>query len=112
MALRRMDQFADLVSLTLNGRKRHGTRIGGSLTILLYLTLLAYWVWGTLNCFNYSQPQVFTANVPLSTGNQTNLNFTFGGGFGDLVNPEYFRYLSIVFVKIDGARPIYYNSTK
>ena len=80
-ALRRMDQFADVVSLTLNGRKSHATRIGGSLTILLSLTLLAYWVWGTLNCFNYYQPQVFSANIPV--GNQTNLNVTFGGSFED-----------------------------
>jgi hypothetical protein len=95
-ALSRIDQFADVVSLTLNGRKKHGTRLGGCLTIMLYLTLLAYWVWGTLNCFTYYQPQVFTTNIPLTTDASTNLNVTMGGNiFSD--DPELHRYLSIVF---------------
>ena len=67
-----MDQFADTVSLTLNGKKRHGTRIGGWLTILVYLTVFAYWVWGTVNCFSYYQPQVFTTNVPVPYNLLTN----------------------------------------
>ena len=65
--LSQIDQFADTVSLTLNGKKSHGTRLGGCLTILLYLTVFAYWVWGTSNCFNYYQPQVFTYNIPLES---------------------------------------------
>jgi hypothetical protein len=53
-ALSKIDQYADQVSLTLNGKKFHGTRIGGCLTIMLYLSVFAYWVLGTVNCFNYS----------------------------------------------------------
>jgi hypothetical protein len=95
-ALSRIDQFADVVSLTLNGRKKHSTRVGGCLTIMLYLTLLAYWVWGTLNCFDYYQPQVFTTNVPLTTDSATNLTVTMGGRIeaGEL---DVDRYLSIIF---------------
>jgi hypothetical protein len=54
--LSQIDGFAQLVSLTLNGRKFHGTRTGGCLTVLLFLTVLSYWVWGTLLCFTYYKP--------------------------------------------------------
>jgi hypothetical protein len=106
--LSRIDQFADVVSLTLNGRKKHRTEIGGCLTIMLYSTLLAYWVWGTLNCFNYYQPQVFTTNVPLTTDSVTNLTVTMGGII-ESDDPEVYRYLSIVFY--DSSNQKYYNST-
>jgi hypothetical protein len=55
-ALSQIDSFADVVSLTLNGNKSHGTRLGGCLTIMLYLTVFAYWVYGTLLCFDYYNP--------------------------------------------------------
>ena len=51
-ALSKIDRYADVVSLTLNGKKFHGTRLGGCLTIMLFLTVFAYWVNGTLDCFN------------------------------------------------------------
>ncbi len=56
MVLSRIDGFAETVTLTLNGRKFHGTRIGGCLTVVVFLTVLAYWVWGTLKCFSYYDP--------------------------------------------------------
>ena len=56
LALSKIDRYADVVSLTLNGKKFHGTRLGGCLTIMLFLTVFAYWVNGTLNCFNYYNP--------------------------------------------------------
>lgn len=79
MGLTKIDSFADVVSLTLNGRKRHGTRLGGCLTVLVYLTMIAYWAWGTLQCFNYYQPQISTTNVPLQTETQPNLTVYMGG---------------------------------
>ena len=69
-----MDQFADTVSLTLNGKKSHGTRIGGCLTILVYFTVFVYWVWGTVHCFLYYQPQVITTNWSAPDLQETNLN--------------------------------------
>jgi hypothetical protein len=66
--LKKIDFFADSVSLTMNGGKTHATRTGGCLTILLFLTMLAYWVWGTLKCFAYYQPQLFsTVGPPILT---------------------------------------------
>ena len=78
MGLKKLDNFAEPITLTFNGSKWHSTRAGGCLTVLLFLTVMAYWVWGTLNCFEYYKPQVFTANVPL-TENPHDLNFTWGG---------------------------------
>ncbi len=93
MGLSQIDRFADVVSLTLNGSKRHGTRIGGCLTVLLFITVIAYWVWGTSQCFTYYKPQVFTTNVPPLTENPTNLNFTWGG----LIQDGNTRFVSITF---------------
>jgi len=56
-ALSLIDSYAQPVSLTLNGKKFHRTRLGGCLTIMLYLTMFAYWVNGTLNCLNKSSLQ-------------------------------------------------------
>ena len=78
MALSYIDWYADSVSLTLNGRKSHQTRTGGCLTVMLGLTVLGYWIWGTLNCFTYYDPIVFSDNLPPST-TQNNLNITMGG---------------------------------
>jgi hypothetical protein len=75
---------------------------------MLYLTLLAYWVWGTLNCFTYYQPHVFTTNVPLTTDSANNLNVTMGGFISSSDPESTYQYLSIVFQ--DGIN--YYNSTK
>ena len=110
-ALSKIDQYADVVSLTLNGKKFHGTRLGGCLTIMLYLTVFAYWVSGTLNCFNYSQPQVFTANVPTPTGGSTNLNITMGVLLKsqEATENETLRYLSIVFNNAVAQK--WYNAT-
>jgi hypothetical protein len=40
--LSQIDWFSDVISLTLNGGKFHGTRIGGCLTVMLLPTVLAY----------------------------------------------------------------------
>ena len=77
--LNKIDGFAQLVSLTLNGRKFHGTRTGGCLTVLLFMTILSYWVWGTLLCFTYYKPEVFTANVPLSLDVKSHESVLMGG---------------------------------
>jgi hypothetical protein len=78
--LSQIDGFAQIVALTLNGRKFHGTRTGGCLTVMLFVTVLAYWVWGTLHCFTYYKPEVFTANVPLSDA-QSQGSVLMGGKF-------------------------------
>ncbi len=77
--LSQIDSFAEIVSLTLNGRKFHGTRTGGCLTVMLFMTVLAYWVWGTLLCFTYYKPEVFTSNVPLSSDATSNVSVLMGG---------------------------------
>jgi hypothetical protein len=77
--LSRIDGFAQLVSLTLNGRKFHGTRTGGCLTVLLFMMVLSYWVWGTLQCFAYIKPEVFTSIVPFSSDAQSNASVLMGG---------------------------------
>jgi hypothetical protein len=112
--LRQIDRFADVVSLTLNGRKSHGTRIGGCLTVVLFLTVLAYWGWGTHKCFTYYQPQVFTTNVPLPTETPPGLNVTMGGsqnvyGQNETDQP---KYISIVFGSVNSTGDYtFYNST-
>jgi hypothetical protein len=97
--LSKIDGFAEIVSLTLNGRKFHGTRTGGSLTVMLFMTVLAYWVWGTLHCFTYYKPEVFTANVPLSPDATSNVSVFMGGNvnIGNTSSKEAMRYLAIVF---------------
>ncbi len=77
--LSQIDGFAQIVALTLNGRKFHGTRTGGFLTVMLFMTVLAYWVWGTLQCFAYIKPEVFTNNVPLSSDTESNASVLMGG---------------------------------
>ncbi len=108
--LSQIDGFAEIVSLTLNGRKFHGTRTGGSLTVMLFITVLAYWVWGTLHCFTYYKPEVFTANVPISEEAKSNVSVLMGGNvsIGNTSPKEAMRWLAIIFVG-NGRN---YNSTQ
>jgi len=109
--LSQIDGFAQLVSLTLNGRKFHGTRTGGCPTVMLFMTVLAYWVWGTLHCFTYYKPEVFTANVPISEDATSNVNVLMGGRveIGATSEEDAMRYMTIVF---GGPGDRYYNSTE
>ena len=59
MALGNLDYYSDSVSLTMNGKKYHQTRLGGCLTIMLGLTVLLYFMWGTLKVFNRAEPVIF-----------------------------------------------------
>ena len=110
-ALSKIDLYADVVSLTLNGKKFHGTRLGGCLTIMLYLTVFAYFAWGTLKCLSYHDPQVFTANVPNQPTNTTE-NYQMVAGVGleskEADAKEIFQYLSIVFY--DTSNDKWYNA--
>ena len=108
--LSQIDGFAEIVSLTLNGRKFHGTRTGGCLTVMLFMTVLAYWVWGTLHCFTYYKPEVFTANVQISDEAKSNVSVLWGGriNIGNTSEKEAIRWLSIVF----SGNGRYYNSTQ
>ena len=58
MALTNLDWYADTVSLTLNGKKSHQTRLGGCLTLMLGFTVLGYWIWGTVKIYRYDDPVV------------------------------------------------------
>ncbi len=107
--LSQIDSFAQIVALTLNGRKFHGTITGGLLTVMLFMKVLAYWVWGTLQCFAYVKPQVITNNVPNSPYAKSNLSVLMGG-FVYIPNTsqkDAMRYMSIVFRGQGG----WYNST-
>lgn len=105
IALSNLDWYADSVSLTLNGNKSHQTRLGGCLTVLLFLTTLGYWVWGTVKVNRYADPVVFTDNLNPSSltdgGSPLPNNLIIGGSItvnGNYSADIYSQYLSIVFV--------------
>ena len=49
--LKQLDGMARPVSLMLNGSSTHATNIGGLLTIFVYLTVAAWYIWQTAVSF-------------------------------------------------------------
>ena len=65
--LKKVDGMARPVSLMLNGSSTHATNVGGLLTILVYITVAAWYVWQT--ALSFSTPP--TMNTLLKPFNLT-----------------------------------------
>ena len=63
--LKRIDGLARPVSLMLNGSRTHATNVGGLLTILIYITVAAWYVWQTALSFS-TPPMMSTLVKPFS----------------------------------------------
>ncbi len=78
---------------------------------MLYLTVFAYFLWGTRNCLDYYQPSVFTATVPNQNAADTE-NYQIVAGVnvhvGNLTYDEIFQNLAIVFY--DTSNSEWYNA--
>jgi hypothetical protein len=63
--LKKVDGMARPVSLMLNGSSTHATNVGGLLTILVYITVAAWYVWQTALSFS-TPPTMSTLLKPFN----------------------------------------------